>query len=332
MIPLDWFVLILYTISLFKRDYPMKMKRFNKNLVVIAIEIMVAAFVCVSMWGCTDVDLKWEESRSGAKVVGFVDDSLVMVGDYRCWSEVTDRWNGEYIDLDGCGRERLCVYNYRVQEDGPRWCDSLSSEDVTGIFGGQMSDSVIWGGEVSKSVQLWKIGERPHEIKLKKMSEGCSVEFRISSLKQWLGGTFIGRSGESLAADGDTCNYAVLDTAAGTLTYKQLDKDLSWIKECNDVRAWGDDVVCMKKRDNESLNLLVNNEVQDSILVSAVSFWDPGTISFASLSFYGNLFYWAYVNSIDSEKWKIKLNPNVRPLSFPSFGELVDENKRLISY
>lgn len=238
----------------------MKMKRFNKNLVVIAIEIMVAAFVCVSMWGCTDVDFKWEESRSGAKVVGFVDDSLVMVGDYRCWSEITDRWNGEYIDLDGCGRERLCVYNYRVQEDGPRWCDSLSSEDMTGIFGGQMADSVIWGGEVSKSVQLWKIGERPHEIKLTKKSEKCSAEFRISSLKQWLDGTFIGRSGESLTADGDTCNYAVLDTVAGTLTYKRLDKDLAWIKECNDERAWGEDVYCVILDGEEGNSIIRKNE------------------------------------------------------------------------
>ena len=231
------------------------------------LAVAITAFACMGMWGCSDVDFRWEPGRSGAKVVGFVDDSLVMVGDYRCWSEITDRWNGEYIDLDGCGRERLCVYNYRVQEDGPRWCDSLSSEDMTGIFGGQMADSVIWGGEVSKSVQLWKIGERPHEIKLTKKSEKCSAEFRISSLKQWLDGTFIGRSGESLAADGDTCNYAVLDTVAGTLTYKRLDKDLEWIKACDDVRAWGDDVFCMSWNDWHREGVLKKNQ-RDSLSVS----------------------------------------------------------------
>lgn len=228
------------------------------------LAVLTLAFVCICMWGCSDVDFRWEPGRSGAKVVGFVDDSLVMVGDYRCWSEITDRWNGEYIDLDGCGRERLCVYNYRVQEDGPRWCDSLSSEDMTGIFGGQMADSVIWGGEVSKSVQLWKLGERPHEIKLTKKSEGCSVEFRISSLKQWLDGTFIGRSGESLAADADTCNYAVLDTVARTLTYKRLDEGLEWIKECDDVRAWGNEVYCVIL-DSEGEKSLVLKNKQDSI-------------------------------------------------------------------
>jgi len=230
--------------------------------------VVMAMLVCVGMWGCSDkVEFKWDESRSGAKVVGFVDDSLVMVGDYRCWSEFTNRWNGELVDIDGCGRERLCVYNYRVQEDGPRWCDSLSSENMTGIFGGQMTDSMIWGGEVSKSVQLWKIGERPHEIKLKKKSEGCSVEFRISSLKQWLDGTFIGRSGESLTATGDTCNYAVLDTVAGTLTYMRLDEDLEWIKVCNDVRAWGGDVCCMSWNNWHREGVLKKNQ-HDTLSVS----------------------------------------------------------------
>ena len=142
-----------------------------------------------------------------------------------------------------------------------------------------MTDSVIWGGEVSKSVQLWKIGERPHEIKLTKESDGCSVEFRISSLKPWLDGTFIGRSGESLAANGDTCNYAVLDTVAGTLTYKRLDKDLGWIKKCDDVRAWGEDVYCVIL-DDEGENSLVLKNGNDTI---------PTPRKFAIGGFWGNM-------------------------------------------
>ena len=225
----------------------------NKLLTVTAV------LACVCMWGCTDVDFRWEPGRSSESVIGFVDDSLVIVGDYRCWLEIRDSWIMASEESSGCGRERLCVYNYRVQEDGPRWCDSLPDKKMTGIFGGQMTDSVIWGGEVSKSVRLWKIGERPHEIKLTKESDGCSVEFRISSLKQWLDGTFIGRSGESLTATGDTCNYAVLDTVAGTLTYMRLDEDLEWIKECDDVRAWGNDVYCVILDDEgENSHILKN--------------------------------------------------------------------------
>ena len=309
---------------------------FEKLLAVLAV-----AFACVSMWGCSDTEFRWNDVRSGAKVVGFVNDSLVMVGDYRCWTEITDGVGANYKDIDGCGQERLCVYNYRVQEDGPRWCDSLSDRNSTGIFGmevhstrpsGQMTDSVIWGGHIDNSIRLWKIGELPHEIRLNKKMEGCSVDFTVQSVKQWLDGTFIARGEKSLNADGDGCQYAVLDTVSKLIIYKRLDEKLEWIKKCDDVRAWGKDVVCLKRRGNELLNLLVNNERMDSIYVRNVLFWDSMTVSSASLSFYGNFFYWAYVNSIDFDKWKIKLNPNVRPLSFPSFGEFVDEKKKLISY
>ena len=228
------------------------------------LAVMMTAFACICMWGCTDVDFRWDESRGREKVVGFVDDSLVIVGDSRCWLEIRDSWIMASEESSGCGRERLCVYNYRVQEDGPRWCDSLPDKKMTGIFAGQMTDSVIWGGEVSKSVQLWKIGEKSHEIKIDKSIEGCSVEFRISSLKQWFDGTFIGRSGESLAADGDTCNYAVLDTVARTLTYKRLDKELAWIKTCDDVRAWGDDLYCLLLDEKEGNSVVLKN-ANDSI-------------------------------------------------------------------
>ena len=230
------------------------------------LAIAIAAFACICMWGCTDVDFRWEPGRSSESVIGFVDDSLVIVGDYRCWLEIRDSWIMASEESSGCGRERLCVYNYRVQEDGPRWCDSLSGKKMTGIFAGQMTDSVIWGGEVSKSVQLWKIGEKPHEIKLDKSTEGCSVEFRISSLKQWFDGTFIGRSGESLAADGDTCNYAVLDTVARTLTYKRLDKDLEWIKQCNDLRVRNQEVYCMSWNEWHRDGVLKRNS-NDTLIV-----------------------------------------------------------------
>ena len=247
----------------------------NKLLAVTAV------LACVCMWGCTDVDFRWEKGRSSETVVGFVDDSLVIVGDYRCWLEIRDSWIMASEESSDCGRERLCVYNYRVQEDGPRWCDSLPDKKMIGIFGGQMTDSVIWGGEVSKSVRLWKIGERPHEIKLTKESDGCSVEFRISSLKPWLDGTFIGRSGESLAADGDTCNYVVLDTLLRSLTYKRLDKDLEWIKKCEDVRTWGDDVYCLLyDRKSYDAYLIVDGIVKDSMLKHEYGLGSYATVSF----------------------------------------------------
>ena len=233
----------------------------------------MVTLMCVFMWGCSDTEFRWNDVRSGAKVVGFVNDSLVMVGDYRCWTEITDGVGANYKDIDGCGQERLCVYNYRVQEDGPRWCDSISNRNSTGIFGmevhssrpsGQMTDSIIWGGYVNKSIRLWKIGELPHEISLNKKMDGCSVEFTVQSVKQWFDGTFIAKSDRSLSAGDDNCQYAVLDTTAKIITYKRLEKDLVWIKQCNDVRMWGKDVYCVIL-DAENANSVVLKNERDTI-------------------------------------------------------------------
>ena len=220
-----------------------KMNKFGleRQLAVLAV-----AFACVSMWGCSDdVSFEWEKTRRNAKVVGFVDDSLVMVGDYRFWLEVTDSWNGEHLEESGAGNPRLCVYNYRVQEDGPRWCDSVAERNNSGWFGGQLTDSIIWGGDFTAKMRMWKISEQSHEIAIaRRIEDGCSSIFKITSIKQWLDGTFIARGDKSLKADGNGCQYAVLDTMARTLTFKRLEKSLEWIKECDDVRAWEKDVYC----------------------------------------------------------------------------------------
>ena len=255
------------------------------------LAVLTVVFACVCMWGCSDTEFRWNDVRSGAKVVGFVNDSLVMVGDYRCWTEITDGVGANYKDIDGCGQERLCVYNYRVQEDGPRWCDSLSNQNSTGIFGmevhstrpsGQMTDSVIWGGHIDNSIRLWKIGELPHEIRLNKKMDGCSVEFTVQSVKQWFDGTFIAKSDRSLSAGDDNCQYAVLDTVSKLIIYKRLDEKLEWIKKCDDVRAWGQNAYCLFFNKEERSSSLFRNDTLIHKLENDFS-WTAG----AKLSFQG---------------------------------------------
>ena len=67
---------------------------------------------------------------------------------------------------------------------------------------------------------------------------------RGNSVKEWVDGTFIVRNEKSLNAGGDSCQYAVLDTVAKTVVYKRLGENLQWIKKCDDVRAWDNDVYC----------------------------------------------------------------------------------------
>ena len=243
------------------------------------LAVLTLAFVCICMWGCSEDSVRWNEDFSGAEIVGFVDDSLVMVGSYQMRTESHEGFFEPYWDVIESGHERLCVYNYRVQEDGPRWCDTLGEYNMTNAFRGQMTDSIIWGGDMPNSIRLWKIGESQHQIKLKKLTEGCSGEFGVTSVKQWLDGKFIARGDKSLNANDYGCQYAVLDTIAGTLTFKRLGDDLEWIKECDDVRAWDDDVYCVILDDEGEKSFVLKNE-NDTI---------PAPRKFAIGGFWGDM-------------------------------------------
>lgn len=241
--------------------------------------VLVAVLACVGMWGCSDdVTFEWERTRRNAKVIGFVNDSLLMVGDYRFWLEVTDSWNGEHLEESGAGNPRLCVYNYRVQEDGPRWCDSVVERNNSGWFSGQMTDSIIWGGDFTAKMRMWKIGEQPHEIAIaRRVEDGCSGKFKITSIKQWMDGTFIARGDKSLTTEGNACQYAVLDTMARTLTFKRLEKSLEWVKECDDVQSLKNKIYCLRTivHTDQIGHLIVNNEDQGLLGINAAigPFW-----------------------------------------------------------
>lgn len=233
-----------------------------KRLLVVALTVLA----CISMWGCSDrVEFKWV-GRGNMSIAGFIDDSLVVVHDCREWLETTETWSvGDgYSEESSCGHDRLLVYNYRVQEDGPRWSDSLTNKRG-GYHWYQLTDSVFWRWE-GKNILLWKLGETAHEIKLSRKKEGCSQTFEIDRMRQWLGESFIALGG-NLSAGGDSCQYAVLDTTAKTLSYKRLNKDSEWIEDCDDVRAWNEDVYCMSWNDWHREGVLKKNQ-HDTLSVS----------------------------------------------------------------
>ena len=244
------------------------------------------AFVCMGMWGC-GVDDGWGEREfrayDVAKVVGFVDDSLVILADSREWMQETP----DYA-IGGHGHQRIRVFNYRVQEDGPRWTDMLDNfVDECDYVLGQLSDSVVWGGQTSLYTKVlkgplmtfWKIGEKPIVKNISVETERCSQTFFVKNMRSWIEETIIVLSEKSLRYGGDTCQYAVLDTVAGTLTFKRLDENLKWIQKCDDVRAWGDDVYCVIL-DNEGENSLILKNINDTI---------PTPRKFAIGGFWGNM-------------------------------------------
>lgn len=232
------------------------------------IAAAMVTLMCVGMWGC-GVDDGWGEREfrayDVAKVVGFVDDSLVIVADSREWMQETP----DYA-IGGHGHQRLRVFNYRIQEDGPRWVDTLDNfTDEFDYVKGQVSDSVIWGAHGDELISFWKLGEKPIVHKISVKTEGCSRKFAIKSMRTWLDGliwvsgiVFSGqRMNDLLNAGGDTCQYAVLDTVAGTLTFKRLDENLKWIQRCDDVRAWGDDVYCFMPGEHPFEAVLLRNGI-----------------------------------------------------------------------
>ena len=305
-----------------------KMNKFGFEKMLAALTI---AFACVCMWGCSDdVTFRWSDGRGSVEIAGFINDSLAVVTDCREWYEDTETWNGGYYSDVSCGHDRMMVYNYRVQENGPRWSDSLTNKS-NGYHWYQMTDSVFWRWE-GDNILFWKVGEKAHEMKLSRKNDGCSQSFKIERIRQWFDGKFIALGGK-LDADGNDCQYVVLDTIAKTLTYKRLSQDLEWIKKCDDVRAWKNDVFCLEK-DNRNLilRLIIQDKVADSVEVSSVDFWDFDVVKMSSLSFYGDVVYWGYLFSVDYIKQIFDLNLNIRPLSFPSFGNFADEKNGFISY
>ncbi len=123
-----------------------KMNKFGLKRL---LAVLAVAFACVCMWGCGFEDGTHKEwmYRDAKKVVGFLDDSLVIVGDVRRWREVSDE-DGDVVGLGAWGHQALYLFNYRVRENGPRWMDSLDNgfESDFEYFRGQLSDSIIWGG------------------------------------------------------------------------------------------------------------------------------------------------------------------------------------------
>ncbi len=250
------------------------------------LAVAITAFACVCMWGC-GVDDGWGEREfrayDVAKVVGFVDDSLVILADSREWMQETP----DYA-IGGHGHQRIRVFNYRVQEDGPRWTDTLDNfVDECDYVLGQLSDSVVWGGQPSLYTKVWKgplmtfwkIGEKPIVKNISVETERCSQTFFVKNMRSWIEESIIVLSEKSLRYGGDTCQYAVLDTVAGTLTFKRLDENLKWIQKCDDVRAWGDDVYCVIL-DNEGENSLILKNINDTI---------PTPRKFAIGGFWGNM-------------------------------------------
>ena len=252
------------------------MEKMGKMLTARIFAIVMLALACVGMWGCSswfEGDVEWNNDFGGAEVIGFIDDSLTIVYDTQGWHQDLGSFVQDHGDISGRGHQRLRVFNYRVQEDGPRWSDTLDNDDIEDFnyVKGQLSDSVIWGGDPKSEVSFWKIGEKPRKMKVKKIFDGCSIDVRYTTkLRPWLDGKIL-VMGNTLNPDIDGfdldslgsgyCQYAELDTIQKVITYKKLNANLIWVKRCDDVRAWGNDVYCFMRGEHAFEAVLLRNRI-----------------------------------------------------------------------
>lgn len=239
-----------------------------KRLLVVAL----AALACVSMWGCgdwfdEDTHFDWAEHRTEKSIVGFINDSLVIAYNARNWYERTDEDDDQVGS--GKGNQAIFIYNYRVQLDGPVFMDSLDNgmEEDFNYGLGQLSDSIIWGGNVNHLTNdmgnvysFWKIGQKPYKVKVKEYKDGCSVGFNVRKLRTWLDGKIYAQ-GSKLTRGGDTCQYAILDTITKKITYKRFEDDVKWTQKCDDVRTWGGDVYCFMPGEHPFEAVLLRNGI-----------------------------------------------------------------------
>ena len=258
-----------------------------KNIVSRHFAVAMTVLACVSMFGCSswfdeETHFEWAEHRTEKSIVGFIDDSLVIAYNARNWYERTDE-DGDQVG-SGKGNQAIFIYNYRVQLDGPVFMDSLDNgmEENFNYGLGQLSDSIIWGGnvnhltnEMGNVYSFWKMGDKPYKVNVKENKDGCSVDFNVRKLRTWLDGKIYAQ-GNKLTRGGDSCQYAILDTVSKTLTYKRLKDSLKWIEKCDDVRAWDDNVYCFMPGERAFEAVLLRNgkdTIEVPIKFTVGDFW-----------------------------------------------------------
>lgn len=162
----------------------------------------------------------------------------------------------------------LHLVNYRSKQPVV-WSDTVNWE--TNIIG-QVTDSMVYGGDLENGIVLWKIGEKPKKIK-PKWSGDCAFRLRKSSLpdfrvRPWRDGKFLllgNTPTKSIRAD--TCQYAILDTTTSEAVLNRFNnKEEAWLSECMDIRYSNNQIICLQINESErkQLDIIVNGELSDS--------------------------------------------------------------------
>ena len=246
----------------------MKMKRFNKSLVVVAIEIMVATFVCACMWGCSDDDYRRWGGRYEGTLVAIIDDSLALLTNSRGYEDCHDVFMGSEECERGGTNDGLFLVNYRKQLS-PYWGDTVDGK--INLIGGYYNDSSAFFSNAKNEFGFWKIGGQPKVVRKWNCEAPCRCDWRKYG-RPWIDGNVLLKMENQ-----SECPYAVLDTATGVMKKIEFTGEYAWLEGCDDITYIGRDVVCLRQRGDRlcEIDFEKKDGAVDSLIKSEWMLFDP---------------------------------------------------------
>jgi len=237
--------------------------------VIFSMLLVIAGLV-----SCSRTEEWWDSERTVGWVVGIVNDSLALRTSHRTFHSQTGGMIFGMVSADASesysvkDNGGLHLVNYRSKQPVV-WADTVNWE--TNLIG-QVTDSMVYGGDLWNEIVLWKIGEKPKKIK-PKWSGDCAFKLRESSLpdfrvRPWRDGKFLllgNTPTKSIRAD--TCQYAILDTTTSEAVLNRFNnKEEAWLSECMDIRYSNNQIICLQINESErkQLDIIVNGELSDS--------------------------------------------------------------------
>jgi len=276
------------------------------------------ALVVVGLAGCTQTDFNWNGGRTALGIRAIVNDSLALQSSCHGWRKSVEHplSMDDMDDSEGCDHEGLHLINYRSKQAFV-WSDTINE---FAYIGGQLSDSVVFGGDYVTFVSFWKIGQNPVSRNIKSWTGSCSPsvvknnESPDYQIRPWRDGKFL-VLGASTKAGGDTCQYAVLDTSTGTVVQSRFSGDDAWMVDCEDIKYLGGKAACLRRTKNHrcGIDIVMDKTITDTLRLDSCGFISGeehvalwyGT--FAVLHPFQNYNRWSYgfglIKKVIADKW-----------------------------
>lgn len=233
-----------------------------KKICRLAVAAMIAV-ACAGMWGCSEDTFEWK-GRSYPYLAALVDDSLALLYNVREYRECTEGVGPlGYSDCaDGSDNYGLYLVNYREKKP-VYWGDTIDYA-VNFMRGFYRDSSVLFFKDNDKKFGFWKVGHKPSDVKKITWNARCEDvgEFSETRYRPW-------KNGDVLVINAKGCAYSVLDTATGSVDVLPLDGEYAWLKDCDDVTYLNGNVMCLKREDEDKVELLRNGMLVDSLKFDA---------------------------------------------------------------